>query len=404
MTEEKMSLQQELEMQNGSCAQNESDVLQFIDDAASELTADEVEYRMMTERCRISLDKHYKPKEFLLRISGIPTLSLGDIHLIQAQAKQGKSTLVTILVAACISGKFGPVEYALGRDIRIAVFDTEQFECDTHRQYRNMVEIGGDEGDNHIELQVYNLRPLGYGERNRLVREVIQREKPQFVVIDGIRDLTPDINDPIACPVLVQEIMQLASEVECAILGVLHNNPGEGKARGWLGTEWINKCGYSYEVEKSGSVVTVKTPINRGAPVPEWQFTFGEGGKPTCDRKFIEHRLKVDAEKKTAEAERKKAELAEKKKVVAEMRKAEMVMQRIHKDNEYIKPIKDILNAHGGSMTKTQLAIAMKEKTGLGQSASLDAINRLLKRENAPLIMRDNMIGIRYEHEEGKIF
>lgn len=402
MTEEKMSLQQESEMQNGSCVEN--NVMQSLDAAAGELTADEVEYREMVERSRISLEKEYRQKEFLFRVSGILTLSLGDIHLIQAQAKQGKSTLVTILVAACIGGKFGAVEYALHKDIRVAVFDTEQFECDTQRQYRNMVEIGGNEGENHIELAVYNLRPFGYDERCKVVREVILREKPQFVVIDGIRDLTPDINDPVRCPELVQQMMQLASEVECAILGVLHNNPGEGKARGWLGTEWINKCGYSYEVEKNGSVVTVKTPINRGAPVPEWQFTFGEGGKPTCDRKFIEHRLKVDAEKKTAEAERKKAELAEKKKVVAEMKKAEMVMQRIQKDNEYIKPIKDILNAHGGSMTKTQLAIAMKEKTGLGQSASLDAINRLLKREDAPLIMRDNMIGIRYEHEEGKIF
>lgn len=377
-----MSLQQESEMQNGSCAQNESDVLQFIDDAASELTADEVEYREMVERSRISLDKEYRQKEYMFRISGIPTLSLGDIHLIQAQAKQGKSTLVTILVAACISGKFGPVEYALGRDIRIAVFDTEQFECDTHRQYRNMVEIGGDEGDNHIELQVYNLRPLGYGERNRLVREVIQREKPQFVVIDGIRDLTPDINDPIACPVLVQQMMQLASEVECAILGVLHNNPGEGKARGWLGTEWINKCGYSYEVEKSGSVVTVKTPVNRGAPVPDWQFTFGEGGKPTCDLKFIEHRRKIDDERKKAENEK----------------------QRYLKDNELIQPVIDILNENGGSMYKTNLSQAIEKAGIMGHTAAGALIMRLMERENPPFIIRDKMIGVRIEPVEGEIF
>lgn len=361
---------------------NENEVMLSIDAASSEMTADEVEYREMVERCRISLDKEYRQKEFLFQIRGISTLSLGDIHLIQAQAKQGKSTLVTILVAACIGGKFGPVEYALGRDIRIAVFDTEQFECDTHKQLRNMVEIGGDEGDNHIELQVYNLRPLGYGERNRLVREVIQREKPQFVVIDGIRDLTPDINDPIACPVLVQEIMQLASEVECAILGVLHNNPGEGKARGWLGTEWINKCGYSYEVEKSGSVVTVKTPINRGAPVPEWQFTFGEGGKPTCDQKFIAHRKKIDDDK----------------------RKAEAAQQRILKDNEFIEPISDILNANGGSMTKTALSNEMEARGIIKHTAALEVINRLLERETPPIIKRDKMIGIRYEQNDNKIF
>lgn len=363
-------------------AQVENNVMQSLDASAKEMTADEVEYQQAVEQCRITLDKEYRQKEFLFRVSGIPTLSIGDIHLIQAQAKQGKSKLVTILVAACISGEFGPVEYALDRGIRVVIFDTEQFEFDTFKQLKDMHEIGGETGEYPIDLQVYNLRRYGYEERMKFVSEVITRERPQLVVVDGIRDLTPDINDPVRCPMLVQEMMRLTCEAECAIIGVLHNNPGEGKARGWVGTEWINKCAYSFEVEKNGSIVTVKTPVYRGAPVPDWQFTFGEGGRPTCDLKFIQHRREIDDERKKAEYEK----------------------QRALKDSEFIQPIIDILNKNGGSMYKTNLAQAIEEAKIMGHTSAGTLIKRLMERENPPFIMRDKMIGVRTEPTEDKIF
>ena len=215
------------------------------------------------------------------------------------------------------------------------------------------------------------------------------RERPTFVIIDGIRDLIPDINDQVGCPMLVQELMQFASEVDCAILGVLHNNPSDGKARGWIGTEWINKCAYSFEVEKSGSVVTVKTPVFRGAPVPEWQFAFGEGKKPTFDTAFIQHRINSNIEKIKEEKEKKKAEKAEELK---------------REDDGFIQPIKDILNANGGSMTKTSIAKIMVERKLKAKTSAIELINRLLEREDPPLMQRDDLVGIRYKATESNIF
>ena len=366
---------------------NSEELMQSLDASASQLTADDVEYLEKMKQCRILRDKYYAPKEFIFKVMGIPTISIGDIHLIQAQAKQGKSTLVTILVAVCRCGQLGPVEYALDHPCKVIVFDTEQFEGDSHSQLMMMHELGED--DNGTEIMMFNLRKLGFAERTAFVKQAILREKPTLVIIDGIRDLIADINDSVGCPLLVQDLMQLASEVSCAIISVLHNNPSDGKARGWIGTETTNKSGYSIEVEKSGSVVTVKTPVFRGAPVPEWQFAFGEGKKPTFDNSFIQSRINSNIEKQKEEQEKKKAEKAEEKK---------------RKDDEYIQPIIDILNANDGSMTKTSLANIMVERGLKKKTPAIDLINRLLEREDPPLMQKDGLVGIRYKSTESNIF
>ena len=384
LDKEKKSLQ-ESEEQYGSCAQSE--LMQSLDASASQLTADDVDYLEKMEQCRIMKDKYYAPKEFIFKVKEIPTISKGDIHLIQAQAKQGKSTLVTILVAVCRCGQLGPVEYALDHPCKVIVFDTEQFEGDSHSQLMMMHELGED--DNGTEIMMFNLRKLGFAERTAFVKQAILREKPTLVIIDGIRDLIADINDSVGCPLLVQDLMQLASEVSCAIISVLHNNPSDGKARGWIGTETTNKSGYSIEVEKSGSVVTVKTPVFRGAPVPEWQFAFGEGKKPTFDNSFIQSRINSNIEKQKEEQEKKKAEKAEEKK---------------RKDDEYIQPIIDILNANDGSMTKTSLAKIMAERKLKAKTSAIELINRLLEREDPPLMQRDDLVGIRYKATESNFF
>ena len=135
--------------------------------------------------------------------------------------------------------------------------------------------------------------------------------------------------------------------------------------------------------------MTVKTPVFRGAPVPEWQFAFGEGKKPTFDNSFIQSRINSNIEKQKEEQEKKKAEKAEEKK---------------RKDDEYIQPIIDILNANDGSMTKTSLAKIMAERKLKAKTSAIELINRLLEREDPPLMQRGDLVGIRYKATESNFF
>lgn len=322
----------------GSINQNEprlnnNNVMQMLSAAANQPTADEVEYKELYNKCLITTRKEYLAKEFLLEVKGVQTLTRGDLHMVQAQAKNGKTTLVTIIVAAILAGQWGPVAYALEREAKTIIFDTEQFECDTFRLYRMMMRYGNMPEECLDRLQVYNLRGMSYEERRRFIIQTIEREKPVLVVIDGIRDLVLDINDPVSCPQFVDEMMQLASKVYCAIIGVLHNNPNEGKARGWLGTEWINKCGYSYEPQKSGNVVTVKNTVFRGAPVPDWQFTFDCDGTPVFDERYINYVRDQEAQQKQREAEEAKAA----------------------KEKEHLGIVMGVLKEHNGEFSRAEL-------------------------------------------------
>lgn len=325
-------------------------------------TADEVEYREKYERCLITTKKAYPGKEFLLQVKGVNTLSTGDLHMVQAQVKQGKTTLITIMVAAILSGHWGCVKRAIQRDVKILIFDTEQFETDTFRQYQNMLSMGGLQEEDLGRLQVYNLRDMSYQERRDFIVKTMERENATLAVLDGIRDLTPDINDSVACPQLVNEMMRLASKLRCAILGVLHNNPNEGKARGWIGTEWINKCGYSFEPQKSGNVVTVKNVVFRGAMAPEWQFTFDKDGTPTCDDDELQVAAAVYQQTLAREAEQ----------------------QRQLKHKEDVEKVTELLREECAGMSRAEFVTAIVEKGMMSRTAAYNLIKEQLALPQPP--------------------
>ena len=55
---------------------NSEELMQSLDASASQLTADDVEYREKMEQCRIMRDKYYAPKEFIFKVKDIPTTML----------------------------------------------------------------------------------------------------------------------------------------------------------------------------------------------------------------------------------------------------------------------------------------------------------------------------------------
>ena len=356
-------------------------ISQSLDASASLPTAADVEYEMLREAHLITTKKAYPPKEYVFRIHGIPTVSIGDLCLIQGQAKQGKSSVIKVFVKACHCGKMGNVEKALDKeDVKIIIFDTEMFECDTANNYHYMLSDSNID-ENFDKLQVMNLRTMSPGGRCDFIRDVSHREKPDVIIIDGIRDLVNDINDPVGCPKLVQELMDLASELRCAIICVLHNNYGEGKARGWLGSEIINKCGSAFEVMKEYSVVTIKNTIYRGAPVPEWKYTFGSFGQPICDEQFVKHAEEVAAEKKAQE------EMAEK----------------AANNEAFLEKIMQIIQEKG-PMKRSELVKELEERDIAKKTKAQDFIKAQLDNPDSPLKQLDGMMVIKPKVTQGELF
>ncbi len=131
---------------------------------------------------------------------------------------------------------------------------------------------------NYEHLTVLSVRELPPPQRLQMVRDAIVKFRPDFVLIDGIRDLGNDFNNVEETTKIINEILALSSQYNCAIMNVIHQNKGKDDTpRGHLGTELMNKCSDGYYVSRPvGSPVMVSQKISRNAPINDWHFYINE--------------------------------------------------------------------------------------------------------------------------------
>ena len=108
------------------------------------------------------------------------------------------------------------------------------------------------EGTGESLFDVFNVRAVEWKERRSLLKEAVRRYEPDLVIVDGIRDLVNDINDGVLAQEVMEELLHLATERNCCIVCVLHQNKGseDHNLRGWIGTELMNKAFEVYACEK----------------------------------------------------------------------------------------------------------------------------------------------------------
>ena len=96
------------------------------------------------------------------------------------------------------------------------------------------------------------MRAVEWKQRRELLLEAIKRCKPDLVIVDGIRDLVNDINDGVLAQEVMEELLHLATQHDCCIVCVLHQNKSgeDHNLCGWIGTELMNKAFEVYSCEK----------------------------------------------------------------------------------------------------------------------------------------------------------
>jgi hypothetical protein len=101
-------------------------------------------------------------------------------------------------------------------------------------------------------LEVFNVRAVEWKQRRALLKEAVVHCQPDLVIVDGIRDLVNDINDGVLAQEVMEELLHLATQQNCCIVCVLHQNKGseDHNLRGWIGTELMNKAFEVYACEK----------------------------------------------------------------------------------------------------------------------------------------------------------
>ncbi len=261
------------------------------------------------EERRITSEKEIPPMEFLFELFNKPCFPRGELVAMTGKAKSGKTFMSTILMAAAFTQKclelkrhtdlteskshagqeidqttpsFGHPSYSGGEALHVLWFDTEQSEESTQDILRNRL-IGMAKTIPEGMLDIFNVRGEFWQERLPLLEAAIGRFQPDLVILDGIRDLTDDINDGVKAQQVIERLMHMASTRHCCIVCILHQNKSQEdrSMRGWMGTELRNKAFETYECSKRDGIFSVKQADTRKYEISKkLEFTVDTDGLP----------------------------------------------------------------------------------------------------------------------------
>ena len=249
---------------------------------------------LLLEKLRITPERQLPKMDFLFRLFGKPCFPRRELVAITGKAKSGKTFVTSMLMANSLQTHPSRYTLPLKREreepLRVLWYDTEQSDESTQDILKNRIMKMHDSGNGGGEgsLDVFNVRCVEWKDRRALLIEAVRRCKPDLVIVDGIRDLVNDINDGVLAQEVMEELLHLATEEECCIVCVLHQNKsGEDRnLRGWIGTELMNKAFEVYACEKimPQRVFKLEQTLTRKYDIEQTMyFEVGQDGLPvTC--------------------------------------------------------------------------------------------------------------------------
>lgn len=236
---------------------------------------------------RIDLNKEPPKPTSVFSLVGQQICTPGNLTVIAAQAKAGKSAVVGAMLAATLvaSVKDGtPGQQDLlgfsaisSGEKAVIVFDTEQAPHDAWSLISRGVRRAGT-GTLPENFRCYSLVDVRTEMRRQFLEAELQRAAIKCagihcVIIDGIADLCVDPNDTTEAFGLVEELVQLAVKHACPIIVVLHENPSgseNGKTRGHLGSHLTRKAESNLRVIKEANdICTIYSNQCRRASIPK---------------------------------------------------------------------------------------------------------------------------------------
>ena len=254
---------------------------------------------LLLEKLRITPEKELPKMDFLFRLFGKPCFPRRELVAITGKAKSGKTFVTSMLMACCQIRDVLAFHREGEPPLRMLWYDTEQSDESTQDILKNRImkmATGGKVQQNTLfddrqagsPFDIFNVRCVEWKDRRALLKEAVKRYKPDLVIVDGIRDLVNDINDGVLAQEVMEELLHLATEDECCIVCVLHQNKsGEDRnLRGWIGTELMNKAFEVYACEKMmpQRVFKLEQTLTRKYDIEQTMyFEVGADGLPvTC--------------------------------------------------------------------------------------------------------------------------
>lgn len=213
----------------------------------------------------ILIDTEPEDDKPLLYIDKVPVLIEGNHTLVVGKKKSRKTLFLVWLLSLYEAND-------------CLYFDTEQGKKHVWKIREKIKKLNGS------DLPVFFLRGMSPKDRREIIYKTVESwpTRPRIVIIDGIRDLMSNINDPDESTELIVWLEGLIKDFNIGVVNVLHLNKTDNNARGHVGTELLNKCYMAIELEKdeqSGTSI-VKCADSRDLPFEPFTIQHGNEGLP----------------------------------------------------------------------------------------------------------------------------
>jgi len=254
------------------------------------------------KKFKVSIDDEVPMPEIVLSICDTNgknkrmVMTRENISCVTAQAKVGKTFLVKLIVSAIL--KRGIFQNRLLSELpkerdKILYIDTEQSKFHVKLGLSQIKTMLGEENEKELNrMQVYQFDAVSTLQRLEFVKWLIYNEKPDFVVLDGISDLALDTNNLKEADELVTNLRIWATENNCHICNVIHQNPNDlqTKMKGHLGTKLQDKSeiviGVSIDKENDSNRIVQSLASRNRKPEP-FEFTINENGMPEIQEQEV---------------------------------------------------------------------------------------------------------------------
>lgn len=269
---------------------------------------DKLETIVLEELGKFKHDPNIEVKEpdvFLAIEEGdehIPICTAGNFSLLIGKPKSRKTTLLSIF-GATILNKARQIKILKSISIseKVLWVDTEQNAYHLSRNLHSLAKMVDDDLSNIIAYRFRNVDPTDRFTHVKTLITYYVKQGVRVVVIDGIADLlTKGYNDEEEAIKISNFLLKYTEDYNIHIITVLHENKGNGMAKGHIGSYLIQKAETVISVsknEKDKQFSEVSSNFTRGKDFSSFFISYDENDIP-C---IVSDSTRINTSKKTTE-------------------------------------------------------------------------------------------------------
>lgn len=252
------------------------------------------------QEARLDLSQEYSKPPVILKVDDSVVCTLGNFSASAGKEKSKKTFNVSALTASLLSGKtiLNYIPTVPEDRNQVLYVDTEQSNYHCRKVGARILQLADIDVNNSSDRLIFlALRRYTPAQRIEMIEQAIYQNSNIFlVIIDGLRDLVLDINNPTEATQIMTKLLKWTDEQNIHIHCVLHLNKGDDNTRGHLGTELNNKSETILQVTKSSddkSISTVSAKSIRDIGFDDFAFCIDEHGIPELIENYISHPAKI---------------------------------------------------------------------------------------------------------------